>query len=67
MKTSRYATLTARTPSDIKRQLAYYQNMFRKLEKAGADFDVLHDIHDTIEDLREALRFAYADEENDQD
>lgn len=67
MNTIRYTTLTARTPSDIKRQLAYYQDTSRKLEKAGADFDILHDIHDTIEDLREALRSAYADEENEQD
>ena len=44
MKRTAIELLTARTPAEIKRKIAYYQNTFRKLEKAGADFDVLFSI-----------------------
>lgn len=67
MKRTVNELLTARTPSEIKKKLAYYQNTFRKLEKAGADFDVLYSIKETIDMLKEDLRCAYAEEENDQD
>lgn len=66
MKNSRYVFLTARTPSEIKKKIAYYQNTFRKLEKAGADFDVLYSLKETIDMLKEDLRCAYAEEENEQ-
>ena len=67
MKRTVNELLTARTPAEIKKKLAYYQNTFRKLEKAGADFDVLYSIKETIDTLKEDLRCAYAEEENEQD
>ena len=59
--------LTARTPAEIKRKIAYYQNTFRKLEKAGADFDVLFSIKETIDMLNEDLRCTYANQEAEEE
>ena len=67
MKRTVNELLTARTPDEIKKKLAYYQNTFRKLEKAGADFDILFSIKETIDMLKENLRCAYADQEAEQD
>lgn len=67
MKRTAIELLTARTPAEIKRKIAYYQNTFRKLEKAGADFDVLYSIKETIDMLNEDLRCAYADQEVEED
>lgn len=67
MKMTAIELLTVRTPAEIKRKIAYYQNTLRKLEKAGADFDVLFSIKETIDMLNEDLRCAYADQEADED
>lgn len=67
MKRTVNELLTARTPAEIKKKIAYYQNTLKKLEKAGADFDMMLNIQETIEILQEDLRELYAEQENEQD